>query len=47
MSECQGLGREEGKIARGHVLSVLGEENLLEQDSGDGCTTWQVNVRPL
>ena len=39
---CQGLGREWGEpgmIANGYGVSSCGDENALESDSGDGCTT--------
>ena len=34
-----GWGREMGVTANGCMVSFWGDENVLELDSGDGCTT--------
>ena len=41
ISGCQRLGRgENGEgLLNAYVISFSGDENLLELDSGDGCTT--------
>ena len=47
MSGCQGLGEIGlwGMIANGGGVSIWGEENILELESGDDCTT--ICIMPL
>ena len=39
MGGCQGPGRQEGRDCEGCRVSFGGGGNILELDSGDGCTT--------
>lgn len=41
---CQGLDAWKWEVtavtANGHVAALKGDEDILESDSGNGCTTW-------
>lgn len=45
-----GVGEWDGSgesLSHGNRASVLQDENVLERDDGDGCTTMRMHLRPL